>query len=242
MRILNLGCGTTASPDPAVLNIDWSPYLRLRKNRILRGAAPLVLHDQRLVRFRSLPDNILARDLTRRLPFADDSIDVVYHSHLLEHFDLWVAERFLGEVRRVLKPGGVQRIAVPDMEQACASYLRHISLCDADPAEARNHDRFVAAIIEQCARRQARGTSGQEPFRRFLENLLLGDARRRGETHQWMYDRINLPVLLLRNGFTNPRLHSFATSSIPSWSRHGLDADEGGAERHPGSLYMEVEK
>ena len=39
------------------------------------------------------------------------------------------------------------------------------------------------------------------PLRRKLETLFVGDARRRGETHQWMYDRINLPGLLQEIGF-----------------------------------------
>ena len=32
MLILNLGCGTKVSDDPAVVNIDWSIMLRIRRN------------------------------------------------------------------------------------------------------------------------------------------------------------------------------------------------------------------
>jgi SAM-dependent methyltransferase len=242
MKILNLGCGTKASPNPDVINIDWSVHLILKKNRIGRSIVPLFAKGQRLKRFSSLPDNIMFRNLTKRFPFSSDTIDVVYHSHLLEHFDPLVAEKFLLEVRRVLKPSGIQRIVVPDLEQACKAYLAHLALCEVDPEEAGNHDRFVATIIEQCVRRQAYGASQQKPFNRYIENMLLGDARRRGETHQWMYDKINLCALLTRLGYKNPLLQRYDTSSIPNWSQYGLDIGEDGREYKPESLYMEVQK
>ena len=46
------------------------------------------------------------------------------------------------------------------------------------------HDDYVGAIIEQCVRKEAAGTSKQKNVRRFIENIILGDARKRGETHQ----------------------------------------------------------
>lgn len=56
------------------------------------------------------------------LPFADDSVDYVYSSHLLEHLHRDDALRLLGEVHRILKPGGVARICVPDLSHALALY------------------------------------------------------------------------------------------------------------------------
>ena len=75
-----------------------------------------------------------------------------------------------------------------------------------------------------------------------MENILVGDARRRGETHQWMYDRINLSALLVRLGYRAPRCQSHDTSLIPRWHAYGLDVDEQGQEYKPGSLYMEAQK
>ena len=46
---------------------------------------PFVVRGERLQRFRALPDNILVHDLSKSLPFSADSVDAVYHSHLLEH-------------------------------------------------------------------------------------------------------------------------------------------------------------
>lgn len=242
MKILNLGCGTKISSHPDVLNVDWSIYLRLKRNRVFRSVAPLFVRGERLERFRSIPDNILLHDLTKRLPFADNSVDVVYHSHLLEHLDKEAARGFLLEVKRVLRPEGLHRIVVPDMETVCRSYVAHIAICDGNPGESDNHDSYIAAIIEQAVRKEAHGTSLQHPFRRFIENAALGGAKQRGETHQWMYDRINLRMLLIRLGYTRAQVQSYDQSLIPEWQQYGLDRDEGGNEYKPGSVYMEATK
>lgn len=242
MKILNLGCGTKVSSDPAVTNIDWSVYLRLKRSWIFRTMVPLFVSGDRLTRYRSLGKNILVHNLAKGIPFASNTVDVVYHSHMLEHLDREVAVAFLQEVKRVLRPGGVQRIVVPDLEQLCRTYLEHVATCDSSPGEAPHHEAHIAAFIEQCVRREGYGTLRQPPVRRFLENLILGDARARGETHQWMYDRISLEHLLTRLGYQSPRLQHYNTSQIPEWSAYGLDLNESGGELRPGSLYLEATK
>lgn len=63
-------------------------------------------------------------ELEKGLPFPDDSVDFVYSSHVVEHFFHEDAERLAGEIRRVLRPGGVVRICVPDLEHAVDLYRR----------------------------------------------------------------------------------------------------------------------
>lgn len=49
--------------------------------------------------------------------FADDSIEEIYASHVLEHLDYkQEAEQALREWHRTLKPGGTLRISVPDLD------------------------------------------------------------------------------------------------------------------------------
>jgi SAM-dependent methyltransferase len=201
---------------------------------------PLFVRGERLERFRSLPDNILVHNLAKGIPFNTDSVDVVYHSHLLEHLDKDVAAKFLIEIKRVLKPGGIHRIVVPDFEKACRAYIAHIESCDKQPIESRNHDSYIALLLEQSVRKEAFGTSQQKSLRRFFENLILGDARRRGETHQWMYDRINLKALLIDLGYKEVRVQDYNTSLIPNWTEYGLDIDENGNQYKPESLYVEA--
>jgi len=62
----------------------------------------------------SIP-GVVQIDARRRLPFADDSFDLVFSEHLIEHFTYEEGERLLAELLRVLAPGGVVRLATPDM-------------------------------------------------------------------------------------------------------------------------------
>jgi SAM-dependent methyltransferase len=233
-RILNLGCGYKTSSAPEVTNVDWGTYQRLAKNPVLRRVAPHVIGAERAERLRMFGDNILVHDLSKGIPAEDASVDAVYHSHLLEHLDRDVAGEFMREVKRVLRPGGIQRISVPDLERYVRAYLEDLEREDGD------HDAYVAPILEQSVRRESHGTSLQARPRRIVENLILGDARKRGETHQWMYDFKNLSALLVRNGFRDPRRMSFDESAIPGWNEYGLDRDEAGGEYKPESLYIEA--
>lgn len=240
--LLNLGCGEKTSDQPGVVNIDWSAMLRLRSNALFRLAVPLVLRGERRERFDSLPDNILVHDLANGIPYPDASVDAVYHSHTLEHIDRDVAPAFLSEVRRVLRPGGVHRIVVPDLERLGRAYVDSLDARDSNGEIAGEHDSLVAGILEQSVRREAYGTSQQPPLRRWVENLLLGDARKRGHTHQWMYDRHNLTALLYQMEYQTVQVCDYRNSAIPDWTAYGLDADETGEEYRPGSLYIEARR
>jgi SAM-dependent methyltransferase len=242
IEILNLGCGTKTSTSAEVVNIDRHMYHRLKKNPILRAITPLFLRGERLERFASLPPNIVVHDLRKRLPFDTNSVAVVYHSHFLPHIDRNPARKLLSEVKRVLRPNGIHRIVVPDFERVCKDYLLHIAACESDPRNSIDHEDYISAVIELFVRREASGTSEQSTLRRYFENLLLGDARKRGETYQWAYDRISLCELLVDIGFRNPEIHEYNTSKIPNWSKYGLDTDEFGNQYKPESLYIEAQK
>lgn len=62
-------------------------------------------------------------DLRRRLPFKEDSIDLCYSEHFIEH--LWNKELIahLNEVYRILKPGGRYRIVAPAGFRFIEKYL-----------------------------------------------------------------------------------------------------------------------
>jgi predicted SAM-dependent methyltransferase len=55
-------------------------------------------------------------DLKNRLPFPDSSAAFIYLCHTLEHFFPDDALRILREMRRVIRPDGVVRIATPSLE------------------------------------------------------------------------------------------------------------------------------
>lgn len=61
--------------------------------------------------------------LGRRLPFSDSSISHIYCEHVIEHVPRDVAIFFLKECKRVLAPGGVVRVATPDLKVLVEDYL-----------------------------------------------------------------------------------------------------------------------
>lgn len=60
---------------------------------------------------------------------ADATVSLIYASHVLEHFGRFQYTSVLAEWCRVLKPGGVLRLAVPDFA-ACAAIYYEQGLAD----------------------------------------------------------------------------------------------------------------
>ena len=57
--------------------------------------------------------------------FEDDSVDLVYASHMLEYFTYGDAKAALTEWFRVLKPGGQLNVCVPDFEALVEVYRKY---------------------------------------------------------------------------------------------------------------------
>lgn len=238
--IINLGCGPKTSE--LCINVDWSIYIILNQNRwLLPLLAPLIGHD-RVQRVKAMRGKTLCRDLKKGIPFPDSSVDAVYHSHLMEHIDRDAIPAFQKEIYRVLKPGGIQRLCVPDLEQLISEYNDSLSADDLTREASLRHDTSIAEIFEQSVRRASAGARGRSGFRLWLENLLLGDARARGETHQWMWDRVNIRAVLIDAGFTDLGIRSCDVSDIENWKQTGLERASDGREYKPNSLYFECKK
>lgn len=56
-------------------------------------------------------------DISKRLPWPDDSADFVFCEHCVEHIDYYAAIDFFKECRRVLKADGTLRITTPSIEK-----------------------------------------------------------------------------------------------------------------------------
>jgi SAM-dependent methyltransferase len=70
-------------------------------------------------------------DLRRGLPYPDGSVTAVFHEHMLEHMPYDAGLELTRECLRVLVPGGVLRVVVPDAAQEISWYLHE------DPALTR---------------------------------------------------------------------------------------------------------
>jgi predicted SAM-dependent methyltransferase len=71
-------------------------------------------------------DNVdMVCQLNKLDTFKDSSVDLIYCSHALEHFKRYDCEGVLKEWHRVLKPGGILRVAVPDFEAIVKIYQEY---------------------------------------------------------------------------------------------------------------------
>jgi predicted SAM-dependent methyltransferase len=71
---------------------------------------------------RPLPHVDIVTPLDRLPMFPDGSASLVYASHVLEHFPRHETLAVLKEWARVLEPGGLLRLAVPDFEKLIQVY------------------------------------------------------------------------------------------------------------------------
>ena len=126
----------------------------------------------------------LAWNLLRPLPFPSASADAVFHEHVLEHFSFADALRLLEECFRVLRPGGVLRVGVPDGAAYVQSYVDGGS-----------------GIIE--AVRPGRAT----PMLALAEVFY-------GHGHKSMYDYETLAILMSAAGFSDVEQRPFGESAI----------------------------
>lgn len=128
MRYLNLGCGNRFHPD--WINIDIAS----------RGPG------------------IIAHDLSRGIPLPDASCDVVYHSDLLEHLRRADVLPFMRECYRVLKPGGILRVVVPDLERICRLYLEKLeAVLNGNVASAYDYEWILLEMYDQTVRERSGG-------------------------------------------------------------------------------------
>jgi ubiquinone/menaquinone biosynthesis C-methylase UbiE len=145
-----------------------------------------------------------------RIPCADGSAAAVYSSHMIEHLDRGEARAFLAEVRRVLAPGGVVRIAAPDLSLLVQEY-----------GMTGDADEFVAGTHMGLNR-----PSGPRGWARWT---MVGPRH-----HLWMYDGESLTRLLRQAGFKEAAVMPAGSTMIAEPGE--LDLSERAAE----SVYVEA--
>lgn len=130
MKFVNLGCGYRFNKGNNWVNFD----------------------------FTTTDPSVKAVDLREGVPLPDCSADLVYLSHLLEHFSKQDAPLFLSECRRILKPGGILRVVVPDLENIVTYYLKSLEEVrdGKEGAEAR-HEWMTLELLDQMVREKSGG-------------------------------------------------------------------------------------
>jgi predicted SAM-dependent methyltransferase len=123
MKYLNLGCGDRFHPDWE--NVDLYP------------TGP----------------GVRVCDLRKKTPYADETFDLVYHSHVLEHFPRQAAFNLLQECHRVLRRGGVIRVVVPELERIARLYIEALDKASkGEPGWEHNYEWMVMEMYDQCVR------------------------------------------------------------------------------------------
>jgi len=210
---INVGCGNT--PTPGWLNLDNSWTVRLsRRPAVMRGLRRLGLASDKQLRYATVARerNIQWANVVQRIPVADGAADVVYSSHMLEHLERPEARRFLREAARVLKPDGILRIVVPDLQRLVAQYL-----------ESGDGDQLVSATLLAVEKPRA--------LAQRLRWAVVGYRE-----HAWMYDGPSLARFVSGEGFVDTVVLPAGETTIPDPGPLNL------YERHEESVYVEARK
>lgn len=154
-------------------------------------------------------DHVFYADLSREpLDFPDNTFDAVNSYHLMEHLTPQEGERLMAEMFRVLKPGGILRVSVPDLESICREYLHQLETAVHEPSvqNIRRYQWTVMQIVDQLVRDKSGG--------------MILDAIRAGEYDQDYVDEKHSDVY--RPFFKHRQEQEHAASGSPSrsvWQR-----------------------
>ncbi len=129
LNYLNVGCGSKFHKD--WVNVDMTPN----------------------------STDVIVANLLNGIPFPDESFDVVYHSQVLEHIPKEKACNFIKECFRVLKPEGIIRVVVPDLENIVNEYKKFLneSLENPNDLSAANYNWIMLEMYDQTVRNYSGG-------------------------------------------------------------------------------------
>lgn len=95
---------------------------------------------------------VIASNLMDSLPFEDESFVACYSSHVIEHFHEGDALNIFREVYRVLSPGGIFRVVVPDFEDCIREYLSTLQALRSGKGVPANYEWIRIELIDQFVR------------------------------------------------------------------------------------------
>jgi len=186
---VQFGCGL--SNPTSFINFDSSPNLYFQRHSLFK------LFWRHRVTY---PEGIQFGDIIEGLPIEHNSLQGIYSSHVLEHLSYNNCIKALRNSFLYLKPGGVFRCVLPDLEQLVKAYL------------------------------QERGEDNVNAASRFMEYTFLGYKHRPQtilelirwkytyDTHFWMWDHESLTGELLKVGFKSVVKSGYGKSVDPTFN------------------------
>lgn len=188
-------------------NFDSSPTLRLER-------LPL-LHRISHKNGRPFPKSVRPGDIVTGLPIVNASCRLLYCSHVLEHLAFDDCLTAISNSYRLLAPGGVWRIVLPDLRQEVEKYMKD--------SQATAAEEFMrSSYLGMVERPRGLGARLAEAF---------GNSR-----HLWMWDFESLSARLVAAGFFQVRRAQFGDSDYQDF------ADVENPERWAEALGVECRK
>lgn len=176
-KYVQYGSGTKSIP--GWISFDASPTLLIQRlpiiGRLLRKRLNCIFDEE-----------IKYGDIVKGLPIADESVDVVFCSHILEHLALEDFFKALRNTFRILKPGGIFRVVVPNLRLDIEEYWATYTSKD-------GYNASFNFLKNSCI--------GQEKRPKDLKSLIseiVGNSR-----HRWMWDEKSLEKALSSEGFVD---------------------------------------
>ena len=210
-RFINVGCG--AHPIIGWINYDFNFFIFFSKMRIIReilNRLKCIPNGYKIFMDQVINENIKFANAGKHIPEKDNSVHVIYSSHMLEHLDSEEAEVFLSESKRILVNDGIIRIVVPDFEKLINNYQKN-----------KNPQKFIE---DSCL-------SGEKP------KTLIKKIQYIVQGHGWhfcMYNRKSIIELFKKHGFSNIKVIPPGETMISQTDGLDLYAHENS------SLYLEA--
>jgi len=130
-------------------------------------------------------------DVTKPFPFDDDTFRYVFCEHLIEHLSYQEGLFMLRECRRVLRSGGILRVATPDLAQLLGLFNNKLS---------QIQRRYIKYLTDNYA-----------PDTNYRPCHVINIAFRTWG-HQFIYDEVTLGDALIKAGFTKALVYDVGDS------------------------------
>jgi len=202
-RRLHLGCGLNTPEGWIHVDGSWNAWVaKYPTLRRVFKAIHLLSADLKDIGWN--PD-IIIHDLRKPLPFPNDHFTAIYASHLLEHLYREGAKALLKECVRVLIPGGVLRMVVPDLYSIISEYMgeRPPGKVSGNGEGNNRADRLNKRLMFRSCEPRAGNL-----FLRIYSSL------KDLHSHKWMYDADSLIFYFQEAGLVNVREMEYLRSQI----------------------------
>lgn len=162
------------------INYEASPFIYLERIPFLGF---LFIRKQ----FERFPLHIKYGDIVTGLKdVKHDSCSGIYCSHVLEHLSLVDFRKAINNIHSYLKPNGIFRLVVPDLEWAARSYIQRLENGD------------FSASLDFCGEYTFFGSIEREKGIKGILKSTFGTSK-----HYWMWDKYSMKHELIEAGFTN---------------------------------------